>query len=92
MYDVSSISTTAVQAVHAQRLQAQDKQQTQNTVTRSADRAEISDTAMFMNRLQTEDFTRYDLVNEIRSEIASGSYATDDKIDAAIEQMTEDLV
>lgn len=56
-----------------------------------ADKAEISDQARFLQKLSETDEIRQDKVDSVRSQIEAGTYETDDKLDAAVQKLLEDL-
>ncbi len=58
---------------------------------RTSDRVEISRVASYLNQLQAEPKERTDLINRVRSEIEAGTYLADDKLDAAADELLEDL-
>jgi negative regulator of flagellin synthesis FlgM len=58
---------------------------------RPSDRVDISDRARYLSKLASLPDVRTDLVERIRREIASGTYETDEKLDAAVRNMAEDL-
>jgi len=59
--------------------------------TPDADRVELSEHARLLSRALDLPEVRVDLVQSIRSELASGSYETPDKLDVAAESLLRDL-
>jgi negative regulator of flagellin synthesis FlgM len=62
--------------------------------TRGADSVELSREAMaaqWVSRLSELPQIRQDVVTRVKAEIAQGTYDTDDKLDAAISNMAQDL-
>lgn len=57
---------------------------------RSSDRAEISKVAQLLSKLADLD-VRQDKIDAVRAQIAAGNYVTDDKIEAAIDELLSDL-
>ncbi len=57
---------------------------------RGTDRVEVSAVAMFMSKLRQLPPVRQDLVDQMREQIASGTYDTPEKLDAAIDEMLRD--
>jgi flagellar biosynthesis anti-sigma factor FlgM len=55
------------------------------------DKLELSNVDRLMTQLKTND-VRWDKVNEIKAQIANGSYETDDKLTAAADKMLEDVL
>jgi len=58
---------------------------------RADDSVEFSDAARYLSRLKQNEPVREDLVNRIRSQIEAQTYESDDKIDAAIDALIDDL-
>lgn len=58
---------------------------------RSADRLELSEKARLLASLRQPQPVRIDLVERLRAEIASDSYETPEKIEAATEALLADL-
>lgn len=58
----------------------------------SADRVELSEHARFMNRLREMPDIRTDRVEEIRQQIADGTYVTDHKLNIAISRVIESFI
>jgi len=65
---------------------------TPSPVSRGSDKLELSGTSRILAKLNDLPEVRLDLVGRIRAEIAEGTYETDDKIDAAVEGLAQDLV
>lgn len=59
---------------------------------RGSDRLELSTGTVdrLMGQLKTND-VRWDKVNDIKAQIANGSYETDDKLDVASDKLLDDL-
>lgn len=58
---------------------------------RGDDRVEVSDAARFLAKMNAMPEERTELVNEVRAQIADGSYDTPEKMDLAIDSMIEEL-
>jgi anti-sigma28 factor (negative regulator of flagellin synthesis) len=58
---------------------------------RGSDRVELSSVARFLNQLKSGDIERTDLINKVRAEIEAGTYDTDEKFDAVVDAIKEDL-
>lgn len=56
-------------------------------VRRGTDRVELSEMATYMSKLKQLPPTRQALIDSIKGEIASGTYDTPEKLDAALDQM-----
>jgi anti-sigma28 factor (negative regulator of flagellin synthesis) len=55
------------------------------------DELQISDAAQMMGRVHDMPDIRQDLVQRIRSEIASGAYETDEKLDVALGRLLDEI-
>jgi len=58
---------------------------------RPGDRVELSTHARFLDRMRDLPDGRRDRVDEVRSEIKSGTYVTDDKLDVALGRLLDDI-
>jgi hypothetical protein len=58
---------------------------------RGSDQIEFSDTAKILAKLADLPEVRQDLVSRVRAEIEAGTYETPDKLDAAVENLAQDL-
>lgn len=58
----------------------------------AGDRVELSDHARFMNRLREMPEVRSDRVEQIRQQIADGTYEADYKLEIAISRLIESFV
>jgi negative regulator of flagellin synthesis FlgM len=71
---------------------AQRTQSSQGTSgTASTDRVEISQAAEAAMKATETGRIRNDLVNEIRSQIAAGTYDTPDKMNAAVDRLLDQI-
>jgi anti-sigma28 factor (negative regulator of flagellin synthesis) len=57
----------------------------------SRDEVELSERARLLSRLRETPAIREDVVDRVKSEIASGAYLTPDKIDRAADNLAADL-
>ena len=57
----------------------------------AGDRVELSNMSELMGKLKTND-VRMDKVNEIKAQIAAGTYETDEKLQAAADKMLDDVL
>lgn len=93
MSDISSISGLGADRIDplgdrlAQRAAGAAAQRTE----RPSDRVELSDRARYLSKLAALPDVRAELVDRVRREIQDGSYETDEKLDIAIRNLTEDL-
>jgi anti-sigma28 factor (negative regulator of flagellin synthesis) len=58
----------------------------------AADRLELSGVSHLMKTLKANGDVRTDKVAEIKSQIEAGTYENDEKLDAAIDRMLDDLL
>ncbi len=58
---------------------------------RPSDRVDISERARLLSRLAAMPEIRQELVDQVRRQIADGTYETDDKLDEALAALAEDL-
>jgi len=58
---------------------------------RPSDRVELSDRARYLSKLAALPDVRTELVDRVRREIQDGSYETDQKLDAAVRNLADDL-
>jgi negative regulator of flagellin synthesis FlgM len=63
----------------------------QASAPRPADRVDISPAAEAAVRAAESGEIRHDLVNQIRSQIADGSYETADKLDVALDRLLDEV-
>ncbi len=56
----------------------------------NVDKLELSNVDHLMAQLKTND-VRWDKVNEIKAQIANGTYDTDDKLTSAADKMLDDV-
>ncbi|MCC7474908.1 MAG: flagellar biosynthesis anti-sigma factor FlgM [Pirellulales bacterium] len=65
---------------------------TQGTAaSRSVDRVEISPAAQAASQAAESGGIRHELVNQIRSQIAAGTYETPEKLDAALTRLLDEI-
>ena len=58
----------------------------------AADRLELSGVSHLMKTLKANGDVRTDKIAEIKSQIEAGTYENDEKLDAAIDRMLDDLL
>jgi negative regulator of flagellin synthesis FlgM len=58
----------------------------------TTDTLELSSAGLYAEQLNDIPEMRMDRVNAIRQQIANGTYETDDKLDAALDRMLDELV
>lgn len=59
---------------------------------RGQDRVELSSTAQLLSKMSDLPDVRQDVIDRVRTEIDLGIYETDDKIDASIDALADDLL
>lgn len=64
--------------------------QTASTTANRTDKVELSNVNALLTKLKTND-VRTDKVADIKAQIDSGKYETEDKIDTAIDKLMDDL-
>ncbi len=94
MPQINPVSTSSAAAISPRSLAATSAQVASRSTasTDRSDRVEVSAAARLLSRLGDLPEVREDLVARVRGEIEDGSYDTDDKIDAAINSLLEDVV
>ncbi len=75
-----TVPTSAYQATETLRQQSEPL----------GDRVELSRHALLLDRLRNLPGVREDLVQTVRQAIADGTYATDAKLDIAVQRMLDD--
>jgi uncharacterized protein YpuA (DUF1002 family) len=91
MSDISPINRSSAAAMaHATRAVRQQPVEV-SIPNRQADKVELSTASRLLSRLSELPDIRHDLVNRVRAEIANGRYETDDKLNAAIDNLAQDL-
>ncbi len=92
MTDIAPIGSSPTQPVHHDAASVQRASDGQAaSPSRGSDRAEISQVAQLLSRLDELPDVRQDLIERIRGEIDRGGYDSSDKIDAAIDALADDL-
>lgn len=59
--------------------------------TRYSDRVELSEQSRLLSKLKQLPDVREDLVDSVKSQIASGKYDTDERFDTAVNALIDDL-
>ncbi|MHC4975199.1 MAG: flagellar biosynthesis anti-sigma factor FlgM [Planctomycetota bacterium] len=97
MAEITNIPASRISTQPTQRLDRTTSQSPAETApadTRAArsesDRVELSDHSRLLSQLRSQD-VRTDLVYHARSEIADGTYLTQERIDGSIEELARDL-
>ena len=60
--------------------------------SRQNDRVELSNQARLLSKIKELPDIREGLVNDVRAEIAAGTYETPERLDAAIDALVDDLL
>lgn len=58
---------------------------------RGEDRVEVSAMALYVSKMQQLPAIREDLVARVRAQISAGTYDTDERLNAAMDQMIKEL-
>lgn len=95
MSSINNIGTTPIQkvvtATPATRAASTASTTSTTTPQRAADRLELSGMGSMLQTMKKDD-VRTDKVNDIRTQIANGTYDTDGKkLDAAIDRLLDEL-
>lgn len=89
MSDIAPLQQLAASAFdYAAR--ASRPRQSEGSAGRAGDSVELSSAATFLAKLRTLP-PRQGLVDSVRAEIESGTYDSDDRFDAALDALLEDL-
>jgi len=58
---------------------------------RGGDKVELSRAAQFISRLISKNDVREDKVEQVKAQLAAGTYETPEKVDAALEELMKDI-
>lgn len=72
-------------------LRSSDVSSSSSNETPDNDTIELSTASRYLRTLRALPAVRAELVSSVRSEIIAGTYVTDDKIDAALDEMLNEL-
>ncbi len=90
MNNISPIGRpSAAPAVNASQAEVRPRETAQH---RGRDQVELSTAARMLSRLQQLPDVREDVVDRVRSQIADGTYETDEKLETAINELGEDVL
>ena len=91
MSEISPISqpNPALARIAARR--AAQAQQPPAQTQRAADSVELSNTARLLSQLKSVPDVRQNLVDRVRAEIDAGTYETEDKLDATIDGILNEI-
>ncbi len=89
MADINPISQTP--PVSYERNSQVERTAPASSVQREDDSVELSIAARMRSRLSSMPDVRHELVDRIKAEIAAGDYVTEDKIDAVLDDLMNDL-
>jgi len=90
MSEVSPIHRPVAPTLEPNSRTARTQTQT-DTPTRGQDRVELSNTAQLLSKIADLPDVRQNLVDRVKASIADGTYETEDKTDAAIDNLLEDI-
>ena len=91
MADITPIGRTNGATLNPSARTTKPETATTGGATRGDDSVEFSAAAQLLSKLSELPDVRQDLVDRVRSEIAAGTYDTDDKVDALLDELNEDL-
>lgn len=90
MSDIAPIAASAVDRTETlAHVRPPDRGESSAPI-RSVDRVELSEMAQFLSRLNNLPI-RSELIDRVRREIAEGTYETEERLDAAILALQDDL-
>jgi hypothetical protein len=90
MSDIAPINRPSAVTLDPQVRPSRTQSSTDAT-TRGEDQVELSNTAQLLSKLRGLPEVRQDLIDRVRASIADNTYETEDKTDAAIESLLEDI-
>lgn len=91
MSDISPIGRSAASNLgHAGRINRPSAPA--GSPKRGADRVELSDAARLLGKIRDVPDIRRHLVDDVRAQIADGTYDTSSKVDALLDNLIEDLI
>jgi anti-sigma28 factor (negative regulator of flagellin synthesis) len=90
MNEISSVSRSGLPAYKAAPTRP-SAQQAAAGQARAHDQADFSVASKLLSRLSEMPDVRHELVAGIRAEIEAGTYETPEKLDAAVNEMLDDL-
>ena len=92
MSSINSVGGSGyIQKAYAKQSPTKSSETSAPSSTRGADRLELSQVNHLLGQLKTND-VRTDKVNDIKSQIAAGTYETDDKLDGAADKLLDDVL
>lgn len=93
MADIGPVSQSHAAALDNRSAAFNRRAASTSTPSRGADSVELSNAAQLLSKVAELPDIREDLVNQVKAEIAAGTYETDEKIDAAIDGLiSEELI
>lgn len=91
MSNINGIGQTrGINPIQAPKPTAKTDQAASTSSANRTDKVELSNVNALLTKLKTND-VRTDKVADIKMQIESGKYETDDKLDAAIDKLLDDL-
>ena len=91
MSDIAPISRTAAAALEPRSSVQRSTEQVAATQTRKTDSVELSNAARYLAKIAELPDIREELVDRVKAEIAAGTYETEEKLDATIDALADDL-
>ncbi len=92
--DVVSDAMERARAAASRRAKQDEPVSTSGSVSgasRGEDRVEVSAMALYVSKMQQLPAIREDLVARVRAQIVSGGYDTDERLNAAMDEMMKDV-
>jgi len=90
MSEVSPIHRPVAPTLDPQTRSARTQTQADAT-TRGEDQVELSNTAQLLSKIADLPDVRQNLVDRVKASIADGTYESDNKTDAAIDSLLDDI-
>ena len=92
MSDIAPISRTSATAIQTRPNVSKSAVTAESTTPRKSDSVEFSQAARYLAKIAELPDIRQDLVDRVKGEIAAGTYETEDKIDALLDSLAEDVL
>ncbi|MCC6681363.1 MAG: flagellar biosynthesis anti-sigma factor FlgM [Phycisphaeraceae bacterium] len=87
MSDISPITQPGAATLGQVRAAARPATAVESATRRQRDQVELSVTAQMLSKIADLPDVRTDLVNQVRSQIAAGTYETPEKLNSAIDAL-----
>ncbi len=90
MSDITPIHRTAVPTLDPQ-VRPSKVQTPTDAARRGKDQVELSDKAQYLSKIADLPDVRQGLIDRVRASIADGTYESEEKTDAAVDSLLEDI-